>query len=282
MFKLIFAALFCTALLPAIVNSNEHKPFVTARMYGQLGNNFFQVAAACALAWDNDADIYFPDWNSNAPVYQHVFFRFSNSLPPNPIEYVWNEPIYSYQHIPYQPNMQIFGYFQSEKYFAHHRERLLELFAPRPDDLTYIQEKYNDILSHPNSVGIQLRYYKWEFPTEDLYPQYGKDYLKKTMMLFPETTLFVVSSNNIEYARECIPEGTKNVIFLENEPHWIDFYILSLCKHNIITNSSFGWWSAWLNQNPDKIVIRPAYWIRDLPTQDVCPEEWISIKAMHN
>ena len=91
----------------------------------------------------------------------------------------------------------------------------------------------------------------------------------------------MVSSNNVDYARKAVPSWVKNVIFIQDEPNYIDFYLLSLCKHNIITNSSFGWWSAWLNQNPMKIVVRPAYWVKGLPTQDVCPEKWISVDAKY-
>ncbi len=274
--------LFCMMLNPSRTWAEGEKPYVIANIYNQLGNNFFQVAAASALAWDNGAEPHFPDFDSNSVVYQHVFFRFSNQLPKAPLSFFWEEPIFSYQSIPYQPNMLIHGYYQSEKYFSHHREKLLELFAPHPDDLEYIQNKYQHILSHPNTVGVQLRYYKWEHPHEDLFPQYGKEYLKKTMGLFPKSYLFVISSNNIEYARKCVPSFAKNVIFIENEPHYIDFYILSMCKHNIITNSTFGWWSAWLNQNPKKVVVRPSYWIKGLPTQDVCPDEWISVKSKHH
>lgn len=262
----------------------QRPPFVTATIMGQLGNNLFQVAVASALAWDNGAKPCFPEFEfeSNRLVYNHVFFRCNKIRPKQQIEFEYNEPIFSHMPIPFHPNMKITGYFQSEKYFVHHRDRLLELFAPRLDDLSYIQEKYSEILDHPNTVGVQLRYYKWEFPNEDLFPQYGIEYLEKAMALFPESSLFVVSSNNLEFARKNIPSWVKNVIFIENEPHYIDFYLLSFCKHNIITNSSFGWWGAWLNQNPNKIIVRPAAWIKGLPTQDVCPEEWITIEAIHH
>lgn len=265
---ILFLGVLCSSVFAA-------QDFVTVQIYGQLGNNLFQVATASALAWDNNAELFLQDLDSNSPIYQHVFFRFNNTAPTKPIQFHWHEPTYAYKNISYHPNMNLSGYFQSEKYFHHHRPRLLALLAPHPDDLCYIQNKYQWIITHPETVGIQLRYYKWEFPTEDLYPQYGKKYLETAMSLFPKSSLFVVSSNNLAFARACIPSGIENIVFIENEPNYIDLYILSSCKHNIITNSSFGWWGAWLNQNPDKIVIRPNIWIKGLPSQDVCPKEWI-------
>jgi hypothetical protein len=272
---LFFLFLYCSM---SFLNAD----FVTARIYGQMGNNLFQIAAASALAWDNGAEACFPELKPSSAVFQHVFFR-CNCAPLNAgISFEWDEPTYAYIPISFHPNMRMTGYFQSEKHFAHHRERLIKLFAPRADDMAYMGQKYHHLLLHPNTVGIQLRYYKFEFPTEDIYPQYGRDYLEKAMALFPETSLFVVSSNNLDFARKSLPTWVKNVIFLEDEPHYIDFYLLSFCKNIIITNSSFGWWAAWLNQNPDKIIVRPKIWINGLSIEDVCPESWHVIDAKYD
>jgi hypothetical protein len=264
-------------------HSSSNQPYVTATIHGRLGNNLFQVATASALAWDNNAEVSFPDFASPSIVYDRVFFRCKRDKPSREVKFYWNEPSYAYQPIPFHPDMHLYGYFQSEKYFSHHRERLLELFAPHPQDLEYMQEKYDWLFRHPNTVGVQIRHYKSEYPAlpEGLYPQYGKDYLEKAMMCFPESTLFIVTSDNMEFAKKNIPASMKNVVFIENEPHYIAFYLLSFCKHNIITNSSFGWWGAWLNNNPDKVVIRPHKVISGLPTEDVYPESWIEIEAFY-
>lgn len=212
---------------------------------------------------------------------KHVFFR-CKLVPTIPgISCIYREPIASYQKITYHPNMQLDGYFQSEKYFAHHRKELLKLLAPRSDDLAYIKRKYKRILRHPNSVGVQIRFYKWEDSKSEIYPQYGMDYLKKAMALFPKSALFVVSSNNIEYARKSIPAwAKKRVVLLQNEPNYIDLRILSMCKHNIITNSSFGWWGAWLNTNPKKTVVYPRPLFYGLLTQDYAPKSWRGVNAL--
>ncbi|MES2200324.1 MAG: hypothetical protein V4489_09195, partial [Chlamydiota bacterium] len=139
--------------------SEQNKPFVIGEMTGQLGNQLFVVATACSLAWDNGAEAYFPTLVSPIDVYKHVFFRCKITDPNLPFNYTWEEPRYRYDLISYYPNMQIKGYFQSEKYFKHHREEILQLFAPSSKDMAYFQKKYDWLMEHPNTVGVQLRYY---------------------------------------------------------------------------------------------------------------------------
>ena len=250
------------------------------RIAGRLGNQFFQVAVTSALAWDHEVEPYFPDFNHVAHdpngYYQHHFFRCKISPPSRQISRDWTGPLYGYYPIPFEPEMRISGFLQSDKYFAHQRERLLELFAPHPDDLQTVETKYGWILSHPCSVSVHLRYYHGEKPNEVL--QYDREYFAKAMNLFPPESLFVVTSDNTDFARKNIPSEGRHVVFIEGEPYSIDFWLQSLCKHNIISNSTFSWWSAWLNQNPEKIVVRPRVWMYgDYP--DIGPEEWIRIDA---
>ena len=262
---------------------------------GQLGNNMFNIAATSAFAWDHGAEPLFPDivrrtrrdepWNpANIPLnYAHVFFRCNVSMPRRPTAFYWQEPSFAYHPIPFQPNMKMEGYFQSEKYFVHHRERILELFAPHPDDLLYMQTKYDWLFAHPLTVGVQVRY-MYEEPNGEHLPQYGKDFLRKAAAFFQKEALFVISSNNIAFAKQIVPEEMHCTVFIETEPHYIDFFLLSFCKHNICFNSTFGWWAAWLNQNPDKIVVYPAQHMTvayDLPMQDFWPESWIPVSAKY-
>jgi hypothetical protein len=255
----------------------EQKPFVIGSLLGQLGNRMFEIAATSALAWDHGAEAYFPDLSPASQDYQHVFSRCNIKQPSQPIAFEWAWGV-GYEPIPYHPNMRLSGYLQSEKYFAHHRARILALFAPLPKDLKYIQKKYASILAHPLSVSVHLRYYQREKPDEDSFIQYEREYFEKAMALFPAHALFVVTSDNIAFAKANISTEGKNVIFIEKEPYYIDFYLQSLCKHNIICNSSFSWWSAWLNTNEDKIVVRPEAWLAGYPDID-SPDEWIRIEA---
>lgn len=263
----------------------DEKPFVSALTYGGLGNNLFQVAAASALAWDNNATPCFPSLDQNSEKYKHVLFRCETHRY-GKVSMTWtkaNREAYAaiYETIPYQPNMQLDGYFQSEKYFLHHREEILNLFAPLPSDLKYMLTNYQWLIDHPKTVGVQIRYYRCE-AAGHVFPQYDRNYIEKAMSLFPVDSLFIVSSNNLNFAKECIPSWAENVIFIENEPDYIHFYLLSFCKDIIITNSSFGWWAAWLNQNPFKVVVRPSFWVHHWNFDEVCPEDWVSVTASYH
>lgn len=260
---------------------SEERPYVVGSILGGLGNQMFQVATTCAVAWDNGADPYFPDLipvRPHSEVYQHVLFRCLLNPPKPDISCTWSTPAYGYKPIPFKNGMRIAGYSQNEKYFSRYRDRLLKLFAPKRADLHYIQRKYRKILAHPNSVGIHVRHYYAEKPHEPSFRQYDEEYYGRAMSLFPNDALFVVCSDNIQFAKSVIPTNGKNVIFISSEPLYVDFFILTLCKHNIIANSTFSWWAAWLNQNPGKIIVRPNEWFGGQP--DIGgPDGWIKIKA---
>lgn len=261
------------------------KPFVVGRLWaGQLGNQFFEIAAAVSLALDNDAEAFFPDFVTNRDVgmdlqtnYKHVFFRVNATAPQEKIEACYIEPGYAYSSIPFHNNMCIQGYFQSEKYFSKHKDKILELFAPSQEICEYLQAKYAELLKHPNTVSLHVRVYYKDDPEQKIYPNYGREYFERAMMKFPEDSLFVVFSNDMTQCKDVLANIQKNIIFIEGETSYHDLYLMSMCKHNIITNSSFSWWAAYLNLNPKKIVIVPPAW--NTPTcgldyKDVVPENW--------
>lgn len=255
--------------------------WVVGNISCQMGNNLFQVAATLAYAWEHDVTPCFPGLAGDIPHLQHVFFRCNTQSPSSHLDKVWAEPSHKFHPIPFKNNVMLDGYFQSERYFVKYRNKLLDHFEPRKDDVDYIMTKYGHLLNHPKSVGIHLRWY-FEDGAGAVFIQYGKDYLKKATAKFPKDSLFIVCSNNIEFAKINMPDNLSNVHYIENEPDYVDLYLLSLCKHNIITNSTFGWWGAWLNKHPEKIVIAPYTWLHPVngpPTQDIVPKAWKKIKA---
>ena len=247
----------------------------------------FEIAAGLSLALDNDATLSVPDLTECTHVniqknYEHVFWRVTvdKPIPFLPIDYF--EPQYHYAPISYQPNMKLWGWWQSEKYFKQHKEQVLDLFEPSDKIIAYLGAKYSYIINHPTSVAIHIRTYAFENPPTRQFPFPGLHYFYNATSLFPSDALFVVFSDNIPWCKQhfCLPD--QNVIFIEEQEHYNALYLISLCKHQIISNSTFSWWGAYLNKNPDKIVIAPKNWyIKDFifNAKDVVPQEWIKLES---
>lgn len=258
-------------------------PFVTAQLMGQLGNQLFIIAATVSLALDHNAAAIFPDFMENKEYkiplnYKRLFYSLPVDLP-KPVGFTYKEPRFSYNPIPYRPNMKLFGYFQSEKYFASHKKEILDLFAPPSDILAYLSSHYKEILEHPKTVSIHVRIYH-EDPTGKAHPTCSRDYFERAVALFPDDSLFVVFSNQMQECKALLSSVSKNLYFIEGEDHFIDLYLMSFCKHNIIANSSFSWWAAYLNPNPEKKVVAPKIWFNPAylsDTDDLLPEGWLKI-----
>ena len=101
-------------------------------------------------------------------------------------------------------------------------------------------------------------------------------YYKKAMATFDSGSVFLIISDDITWCKKHF--RGENFFFVDDEPPIVDLYLQSLCTHNIISNSSFGWWGAWLNPNPEKKIVCPTPWFapsgmkRD--TRDLCPAIW--------
>ncbi len=270
-----------TLVLTTILRAS---PFVSATLVGQLGNQMFQIAAAASLALDNNASTAFPDLITsdefNIPLnYREVFCQLETKIT-CPIQFHYFDPNCQYTPIPYRPNMCIRGWFQSEKYFCHHKKEIQNLFAPTSKINNYLETKYIDIINHPCTVSIHHRSYLIEDPKQTHHPTQPKEYYLKAISYYPEDALFVVCSNDLNWCKQNFDDIPRTFVYIENEPHFHDLYLMSMCKHNIISNSSFSWWSAYLNLNLDKIVIAPKRWFAETAGRDykdVIPENWISL-----
>lgn len=278
----IWSWTICLVLNLSILSA---KPFVTADLMGQFGNQMFIMAAASSLAWDNGADPVFPGLAAqedfNIPTnYEKVFYNLDVSVPEEGIDYVYHERHFYYEPIQYRPNMMIRGWFQSEKYFLSHKDKIMQMFAPGPEIVDYLSRKYGFIVDHPETVGIHYRSYEMEDPGQLVYVDCDVEYYKKAVSLFPKDFFFIVFSNDPEKAKKIFGNISGRFFYVQGETHYHDFYLMSLCKHQIICNSSFSWWAAYLNPNPQKGVVAPLRWFNPnygADDRDLVPEGWLRL-----
>lgn len=176
------------------------------------------------------------------------------------------------------------GYWQSEKYFEDILPQIRETFRFNERRLnSFTRELAKELAEVPSSVSVHIR--RGDYLTPHYFDNYGNictdEYYSKAinyMKKQTDTPRFYIFTDDVEWAKEHFISDT-TVIVEWNIGHesWQDMYLMSLCKHHIIANSSFSWWAAWLNPNPAKIVIAPARWINTQDALEACPEMWIRI-----
>jgi hypothetical protein len=180
------------------------------------------------------------------------------------------------------PNVYLKGYFQSEKYFLP-AKAVIKADLTFKNDIAKNLEEFSASLKNVNSVSIHIRRgdFSKDAITADYHGTLGVDYYSSAIELIKSkitNPIFYFFSDDINWVKENlqIPEA-KFVSDNITKNHFEDLYLMSQCSHNIIANSSFSWWGAWLNNNPGKLVIAPKNWFNKGPkdTYDLYPDDWI-------
>lgn len=262
---------------------------IYCNLKGGLGNMLFQIAASKSFAIDNGTDCIFPNLDTHLgylnsektynPTLSHSFeYReiFKNLVStPSDTQTVISFPFhYSKPNLP-SNNLIVDGFFQSEKYFKHNRKEVIKYlnFNPIKDIIT---EKYGKLLSQ-RTTSIHVRRGDYvRHPNH--HPSQSIKYYNESMNLLKSITeTFVVFSDDIEWCKNNLKND--NIIYITDEKDYIELYLMSLCDNNIISNSSFSWWGAWLNNNNKKVVGPKKWFGSDIKhdTSDIIPDSWIKI-----
>tara|TARA_R110000787_G_scaffold39265_2_gene98587 strand:- start:9822 stop:10682 length:861 start_codon:yes stop_codon:yes gene_type:complete len=277
--------------------------------YGELGNQFFQIAVTSVEALKNETNAVFPRWQCGKSyrVYSPILRNpLDESLVPDSSGRVFHQDNHNWAPIPFKENMNLRGYFQSEKYWEGYFDYVRdELFTPAQYIVDHIEDKYKELLDANDTVGVHIRSQTraaHDAPTIHLEPKV--EYLKKAFAEFGKNKRYVIFSDNIplmrhwfkDYDFTYIENGTPNINEhgqsaiggTQKNPLFdnvVEMYLLSRLKDQITTSSSFGWWGAWLNKNPDKRVIsmHEDMWFGDdlnhLNLSDLIPNSWQKIKS---
>jgi len=285
---------------------------IIVKIIGGLGNQMFQYAYAKSLeqkghevkidisAFETyklhggyQLDKYNIDLNSstkdeNGKFYKNTFFykvlrRFGMDFSRRIKE---KSLLFDKKLLEIDDNSYLDGYFQCEKYFKDIREIILKQFTINQDISNYTKEIKNKIQNFQNSCSLHIR--RGDFVNSTNINIHGAcdiEYYKKAMKYLEEKVEninYFIFSDDIEWVKENL--AIQNAIYIDSKekriPHE-DIYLMSLCKNNIIANSSFSWWGAWLNQNEKKMVIAPKRWFADdkleSQSKDIVCESWIRI-----
>jgi hypothetical protein len=176
------------------------------------------------------------------------------------------------------------GLFQTYKFAEQVRDLLIKDFVFK-DKIENKLEKFRDCLDRDITVSIHIR--RGDYLTGNNYWIYGdictQEYYINAISYMKDKVgncKFVFFSNDIEWVKRNY--NIEHAIYVsstlfDNYQDWYDMYLMSICKHNIIANSTFSWWGAWLNSNKGKIVIAPSKWVNLCDYKDIYPDDWIKI-----
>lgn len=231
---------------------------ISTALQGRLGNQFYQIAFLLQYAKRHNLEYHIPGYAShcdgtkmyfpqmitnNTPGYLRDVHELQvHATPKGDGTYKYNVP--EYKEWEQMDNVRFVGYWQTFKYIDWCRDYILEKFAIpwMPTSMVSIHIRRGDF--------VQL---------QDKHPVIPISYYYEAINEFQKKGYndFLVFSDDIEWCRVNLVCPSANIMFQEGQDELTDLWCMSSCAHNILCYSTFGFIAAWLNQNPEKIVLIP-------------------------
>lgn len=264
--------------------------YISCALRGRTGNLMFQLAHAYAKSLEYNRQLVLHKQELGVPHLLHTLFKKLNFNTPYLDLINTSKNIYGTFHyeniIPYNNSPTIFsGYYQSEKYFKKYTEVIKDLFSP---PLEFFDKVYHEYPFFETDVvaAINVRRGDYLEPLQSAnHPVISLDYINEAYKSLPPHDKLLVMSDDVEWCQDNI--NLPNMVFNDNLKFWDEegIWLLSLCHHFIISNSTFSWWGAWMSRNPNKIVISPSTWfgpgVEEDP-KDIWCDGWIKILTKYD
>jgi hypothetical protein len=282
---------------------------VIIRLTGGLGNQLFQYAYAKSVSVRANLPIKLDCQEYELKVFEHrpykldIFKIKASILTEEERAHFLNKPFvlrvldklkpshkrsYFNEGLNYNPNtnkvsqaVYITGYFQSQMHFESCKDELRNDLVFKNEPVGENLEMFELINKTPNSVSIHVR--RGDYLDISLFVKLGEEYYSKAIK-YIENKLgnahFFVFSNDIDWCKEYLTKYMTLYTFVDINDElsgYEDLRLMSSCQNNIIANSSFSWWGAWLNANLNKIVIAPLHNTVNKNFENEHPKEWIKL-----
>lgn len=260
----------------------NNKGLIIVRLMGGLGNQMFQWALAKRMSILNETEVIldtsFLDTNIDGVTKRNYSLnKFTNIDALNTYNLKNNgltTKIFTDPETPKLPdydnqsNLYLNGYFQSDFYFKDCAEHIRKDFKIPTNILDSLRH-----ITGENSISMHIR--RTDYLTSNgFHPVQNIKYYEDALSLLGDYEKILVFSDDIQWCRENLK--FERIEFIEGNEDVVDMWLMSLCRDNIIANSSFSWWGAWLNNNTNKKVIAPSNWFATQQTY-IIPNNWIKI-----
>ena len=292
---------------------------VIAQLNGGLGNQLFQYAAAKALSLYHNVPLYLDASQYERDLLPDLevprsfeLYNFSGIKEPiisstelATIPELANkksilqkliprhkQSIYTERYYHFDPNffkagnkVLLKGGWQSHRYFSAYQLQLQNILQLKESLVSAVKEKGKE-LKNIDSVAVHIRrsdylrkkvIYEWHGVMDK---EYYIEAIQHIRNQYPSLKVFYFTDDPDWVEQELLPLNEGELVSQKfSKTPYEDLYLMSQCRHNIIANSSFSWWGAWLNIHPNKMVIAPKRWFNKGPkdTQDLYPEGWIKL-----
>jgi hypothetical protein len=249
---------------------------ITCELMGGLGNQLFQISNLLSICEDYKYKAVIPKLNKSPSIFHDRKVYWNNLFTNLPLgkkykyykKYKENN---SFKKIELSnENTILCGYFQSYRYFDHNKNFIVNKLFTNDIVLNLIR-KY-DFLKVCN-VSIHVRRGDY-LKLDNIYKILDLNYYENALTYFPKNIKKIVFSDDIEYCRMFF-KNIENIEFIENIEDYEQMILMSMCSNNIIANSTFSWWSAYLNKNGNKKIIVPKKWYLNNKMSIDIPKEWI-------
>ena len=284
---------------------------IYVRIRGGLGNQLFQYSAARSLADRLNVNLGLDtrEYNAGSPFEMGLkHFNIRAEFNPKGLikhrkngfsKYILDIALGNHKNVYKENNLSfnnlfhslpnktyLKGYWQSEKYFENNQKNIfkdLQLIAPQSKKNIKTLEN----ISKTNSVSLHIR--RGDYVTNSAYNmKHGTcslDYYKKSVDYLSKSlnknfTIFAFSDDpEWVFKNLKLPIDIQFIDHNSSKKNYEDLRLMSQCNHNIIANSSFSWWGAWLNKSPKRTIISPKKWYADknIKNIDIIPNNWVKI-----
>jgi hypothetical protein len=257
--------------------------FSTLGSYGRLGNQLFQYAFLRTAALRLRTKFYCPKWDGDSIFELQDDYDRVNA--PSGIIHFFNpspQAGYVPEALSIQDNTEIQGYFQSEKYYQN--KQLVRRWYTFKDEIVDTVTKSYRSIPVQEYISFSLRIDN-DFANADFrrgYPLYPISYYKKALSAINLDSPILVFSDRPDRAREFFASlQNRELVFVDNLNGPQQLYLMTQCKANVITNSTFAWWGAWLNAHIESTVVAPSVWCRSGMSinKDTLCDSWIKVQG---
>lgn len=257
---------------------------------GELGNQMFQIAAVVGYSKKTGKKPIIPHWvckfssreYGNGKIFKGPFDQSLDDLKLAALTSRFSYDELKYRELlPAEGNVDLRGYFQSEKYFENAADEVKSMFQFSDVIREFTERNFKHIINMQDKVCLHIRTAKRASNDYDVHAAATKEFIEKAQENF-SCDNYVVFADNMVEAKKILPEG-KNYVFVENQENYVDLCLMTYFDKYIISPSTFGWWAAYLSKNiSPEVYIMKDWFAKDKPKaylndNDIIPDRWTKI-----